>query len=68
MTQRKLKFNLYIAAISSLLNTFLNVVFILRWQSIGAAYATLFTVIVTGIINTTYLLHILKDNNAEIES
>lgn len=68
VTQRKLKFNLYIAAISSLLNTFLNVVFILRWQSIGAAYATLFTVIVTGIINTTYLLHILKDNNAEIES
>lgn len=63
VTQRKLKFNLFIAAISSIINTILNVIFINQWQSIGAAYATLVTVLITGILNTGYLMYILNRKN-----
>jgi len=62
VTQRKLKFNLFTATLSSVVNTMLNVVFITQWQSIGAAYATLVTVIITGVLNTGYIAHVLNDN------
>ena len=70
VTQRKLKFNLLTATFSSLVNTVLNVVFITKWQSIGAAYATLVTVIITGILDTGYLIYILnkKRDNKRKES
>ena len=61
VTQRKLKFNLIVAIGSSALNTVLNVVFITRWHSIGAAYATILTVIITSIVNIGYLMLVLKD-------
>ncbi len=60
VTQRKLKFNLFAAMFSSIMNTALNVLFIPKFQSIGAAYATLITVIVTSIINMGYLTYILN--------
>jgi polysaccharide biosynthesis protein len=60
VTQRRLKFNLFTAIFSSAVNTVLNVIFITRWKSIGAAYATLVTVIVTGILDTGYLTYILS--------
>lgn len=73
VTQRRLKFNLLTAATSSVLNIVLNVIFITRWQSIGAAYATLLTVIITGILDTGYLAYILNhlatkpmDNKGEL--
>lgn len=62
VTQRRLKFNLFISILSSVLNTVLNVIFIMHWQSIGAAYATLLTFVVTGIINTAYLLYVLNND------
>lgn len=65
VTQRKLKFNLFTAAVSSTINTVLNVIFITRWQSIGAAYATLVTVIITGILDTGYLAYILNRKKTE---
>ena len=56
VTQRKLKFNTFVAVFSSAMNTVMNVFFINKWQSNGAAAATLTTAIMTGILNTTYLL------------
>lgn len=63
VTQRRLKFNLFTATFSSIVNTILNVIFISKWQSIGAAYATLITVIITGIMDTGYLTYILNKKN-----
>ena len=60
VTQRKLKFNLFTAILSSAINTILNVIFITRWQSIGAAYATLATIIITGVLDTGYLAYVLN--------
>lgn len=60
VTQRKLKFNLFVAALSGIINTVLNVIFISKWQSIGAAYSTLITVVVTSILNMAYLTYILN--------
>lgn len=59
VTQRRLYFNLIIAMFSGVLNTVLNYYLITQFQSIGASYATLITVIVTGILNVIYLLLIL---------
>jgi O-antigen/teichoic acid export membrane protein len=56
VTQRKLKFNTFVAVSSGILNTLLNVLFITHWQSIGAAVATMTTTVATGILNTAYLL------------
>ena len=58
VTQRKLKFNLFVAVFSSAFNTVMNVILVLKWGSIGAALATLLTVILTSILNTSYLLHV----------
>lgn len=55
ITQRKLKYNLFVAVFSSGLNTLLNVLLINRWESMGAALATIITVIVTSILNVGYL-------------
>ena len=56
ITQRKLKFNTFVAVLSSAMNTVMNVFFINAWQSNGAAAATLATAVVTGILDTVYLL------------
>lgn len=56
VTQRKLKFNTFVAVLSSAMNTVMNVFFINAWQSNGAAAATLTTAVVTGFIDTAYLL------------
>lgn len=60
VTQRKLKFNTIVAVFSSAMNTVMNVFFINAWQSNGAALATLTTAIVTGTVNTAYLLKTLN--------
>lgn len=67
VTQRKLKFNLFTATLSSAVNTVLNVMFITRWQSIGAAYATLVTVILTGLLDTGYLTFVLCRKSCEVD-
>ena len=60
VTQRKLKFNLYVAVSSSVFNTCMNVILVLKWGSIGAAIATLLTVLLTSALNTGYLLHVYR--------
>lgn len=60
VTQRKLKFNLIIAAVSGGLNTVLNVFFIREYGSVGAAIATIITVIITSILNTWYLIRTFR--------
>lgn len=60
VTQRKLRFNLIIAVFSSLFNTVLNILLIREWKSVGAAIATLLTVVATSIINVWYLSHTIN--------
>lgn len=60
VTQRKLKFNLFVAVFSSLCNTIMNVFFIQAWGSPGAAIATLITVMLTSALNTWYLIKTFK--------
>ncbi len=69
VTQMRLKFNLFIAIFSSALNTTLNVFFIQAFNAVGAAYATLLTVCLTGVINVCYLFYVLlhKDKEKNIE-
>lgn len=57
VTQRKLKFNLFVSIVSSALNTFLNYFMIKAYGSIGAAWATLITAVFCAILCTSYLLY-----------
>lgn len=60
VTQRKLTFNLFVAVLSSLVNTILNILMIKQYGAVGAAYATIITVALSGIINVIYLAKILR--------
>lgn len=60
VTQRKLKFNLFVAVLSSATNTVLNVFLIRAWGSVGAALATLITVLLTSILSTAYLIRTIR--------
>lgn len=56
ITQRKLKFNLIDSILSSATNTVLNIFLILKYNSIGAAWATLITAILSSVVSTVYLV------------
>lgn len=60
VTHRKLKFNTFVAVLSSLTNTVLNVVLVPKWASIGAAIASLATVVITSLLNTIFLVRTFK--------
>lgn len=60
VTQRKLNFNLIMGVLSSIINTVLNIIMIQKWESNGAAIATLITCMITGLISTAYLLVTFK--------
>ena len=60
VTQRKLKFNLLVAVVSSLINAFADYFFIQWWGSMGAALATVSVVLVSSIMSTTYLVITFK--------
>lgn len=62
VTQRKLKFNLFVAIVSSLTNVLADYFFIQWWGAIGAAYATVLVVFVSSILSTTYLIYTFKAN------
>lgn len=62
-TQRRLKFNLFVAFFSSAFNTVMNVIFITRWHSIGAALSTILTVVLTSVLNVCYLVYVLRKKN-----
>lgn len=68
VTQRKLKANLYLAVLSSVMNTVMSVIMIKAWGSDGAAIATLLTVVITSIISTSYLIYVFKHVEQATES
>ena len=60
VTQRKLKFNLFIAVFSGIANAVANYFFIQWWGPMGAALATVCVVIFTSILNTVYLIYTFR--------
>lgn len=62
VTQRKLKFNLFVAIISSLTNVIADYFFIQWWGSLGAALATALVVFVSSVLSTTYLIYTFRKN------
>lgn len=56
VTQRQLKFNLFVSIIAAALNSILNFVLINAMQMRGAAIATLITTTVCGLLSTVYFL------------
>lgn len=60
VTQRKLKFNLCVAVFSGILNIAADVILIRLWGSVGAAFATMLVVLVSGLLNTVYLIHTFR--------
>ena len=68
VTQRKLKFNLIVAIISSSINVVADYFFIRTWGSIGAAWATVLVVIVSGAMSTVYLVKVFRNRGKEQSS
>ena len=62
VTQRKLKFNLLVAIVSSLTNVVADYFFIQWWGSIGAALATVLVVFVSSVLSTIYLIYTFRHN------
>ena len=60
VTQRKLKFNLFVAIVSSLTNAVADYFFIQWWGTMGAAWATVLVVLVSSILSTTYLIYTFR--------
>lgn len=61
VTQRKLKFNLFVAIVSSSINIIADYFFIQWWGSRGAAYATMIVVLISSIMSTSYLIYTFKN-------
>ena len=61
VTQRKLRFNLIVAIVSSLTNVVADYFFIQWWGSIGAAYATMLVVFVSSVLSTSYLIYTFRN-------
>lgn len=60
VTQRKLKFNLFVAVFCGIINVLADYYFIQWWGAIGAAYATVTVVISSSILNVAYLVYTFK--------
>lgn len=67
ITQRKLKFNLFVSIVSSGLNTILNYFMIKAYGSIGAAWATLITAVFCALLSTPYLMYTFSQIDKESE-
>lgn len=57
VTQRKLGYNTFVAVISGAVNVIADVVLITKMGSAGAAWATLAVVLLTSVLNVSYLLY-----------
>ena len=60
VTQKELKFNMFVAIFSGLVNIVVDFYFIKLWGANGASIATLLVVILTSILNVAYLIYRLK--------
>ncbi len=54
---RRLKYNLLVALISGGVNVIADFLFIQWWGSVGAAIAAIMVVVVSGVMNTGYLIY-----------
>lgn len=61
VTQRRLKFNMVVAIISSSVNIVADYFFIQWWGAIGAAIATVLVVLISSVMSTVYLIYTLKN-------
>lgn len=70
VTQRKLKFNLFVSIVTSMTNIVADYLFIQWWGSMGAALATVLVVLLSSILSTTYLVYTFMQkrevNNAKV--
>lgn len=67
VTQRKLKFNFFVALLSGIVNIIFDCLFISLWGSIGAAMATISVVIISSICSTAYLIYTFNNLKAGLE-
>lgn len=65
VTQRKIKFNFFVALVSGVVNVLADFFFIQWWGSVGAAIATVLVVLVSSIMSTGYLIHTFKKSIKE---
>lgn len=57
---RRVSFSVFISIVTCVTDVLLNYFLILRYQMIGAAYATLLVNTITAIMSITYLLYLVK--------
>lgn len=62
VTQRKLRYNTFVAVLSGALNIIIDYFMIKIWGINGAAVATLSVVVLTSFLNVLYLVHVLRKN------
>lgn len=59
---RKTTYNLVVAAVTGVLNIILDYVLIKNFQAIGAAWATVLSVIIGSVLSLPYLLYVINTN------
>lgn len=62
VTQRKLKYNMFVAVLSGLVNIIADFCFIHFWGGVGAALATFLVVFITSTMTVCYYVYTLKKN------
>ena len=60
VTQRKLRFNLYVSVFATAITLISNIILVREYASVGAAYAQLITMFLTGLINVYYYGRIIR--------
>lgn len=65
VTQRRLKYNMFVAIVSGLINVIGDYWLINLFGARGAAYTTIGVVIISSLMNTFYLVHVFKGKAKE---
>lgn len=62
VTQRKLRFNSFVAIVSGGINVTADFIFISKMGARGAAVATILVVVFSAVMNTSYIIYTFKKN------
>lgn len=65
VTQRKLKFNLFVGVLGAVVSIVLNILLIPTYGAIGAAWSQLLTMMITGVLATVYFVVVIRTIKAE---
>jgi len=65
---KKIKFNLLVSILTGLTNIILNYILIVRFGSIGAAFATLSVYTLSSILSTWYFIYLINRGGLHLES